>query len=212
MLGSAHGAEMRLGIDFAANVPGADTVRILGELAKDGWSAAQRDACNARIAEVSEIRPLLASKANIDGRTNKGAVPEADLLKVLMSVDTVEAVDALAKEYWIADAMERNSTMMEAVKALGKIGTADAVGALLWLLDGLEYNPGVMFSGGLDCRIAGELKGAVERDPGLMPLVVEAARKWNAAEREETAKAGQVSDSPGRKKAAHISELLSGVL
>ncbi|MDD2655500.1 MAG: hypothetical protein PHQ80_02425 [Candidatus ainarchaeum sp.] len=212
MLGSAHGGEIRLGVDFAADVPGDGTVRILGTLAKDGWSAAQRDACNARIAEISEIRCLLASGADIGRRTSKGAVSEDDLVRLLVPGDNVEAAETLEKEYRVADAMERSSTRAEAVRALGKIGTAEAVKALLGLLDGLAYEPGVLCSCSHDVLIARALRGAVARDSGLMPLVAEAVKKWNAAEREEIANVGRVSDSLGRMKAAHISELLFGVL
>jgi hypothetical protein len=237
MLRSVHGEEIRLGIAYAANVPGAETAQILGGLARDGWSAAQRNASNARMAEITEIKGLLVSGEDIGKRANRGAVPQADLdkfkkkesaaanaekpteeqiiaeaRKPTKTIDFVEISETLARGYRIDDSMERNSTRVEAVVALGKIGNADAVRALIGLLDTVGYNPDVMTLGGLDCRIADELRGAVGRDPELMSLLIEAAKKWNAAERAEKEKVGVVSDSPERRKAAHISELLSGIL
>ena len=211
MTAGAGRHEISMGIDFSSKIPGAEAIPFLGMLAKEGWSKAQRDQRNARIAEMEAIRGRLASKEDIETRSLKGAVPEEDIMQILVPGDQVNAAERLLNGYRVADSVERSSIRAEAVGALGRIGTADAVKELLGLLEGLAYEPGVLCSCSLDVKIAAALKEAAKRNPEATRLIAEAVGKWNSSERTEIAKAGQVSDSLARERAAHMSDLLSGV-
>jgi len=214
MMASADRHEISMGIEFSSKVPGAETIPVLAMLAKEGWSNAQKSQRNARIAEMEAIRGRLASKEDIETRSIKGAVPEQDILLLIVPgkpEDHVKTAERFLNGYRVADSAERSSIRAEAVGALGRIGTADAVKELLGLLEGLAYEPGVLCSFSLDVKIAAALKDAAKKNPDATRLIAEAVGKWNSTEKTEIAKAGQVSDSLEREKAAHMSDLLSGV-
>lgn len=214
MTAGADRHEIGMGIEFSYKVPGAETIRILGMLAQEGWSDGMKNQRNARIAEMEEIRSRLASEVDIETRSLKGAVPEQDLLQLIVPgepKDHVRAAERLLNGYKVEDNVVRGCIRAEAVEALGKIGSADAVKELLWLLEGLKYAPEVLCSCSLDVKIAAALKEAAKKNPEATRLIAEAVGKWNSTEKTEIARAGQVSDSLEREKAAHMADLLSGV-
>ncbi|MCX6768238.1 MAG: hypothetical protein NTY83_00100 [Candidatus Micrarchaeota archaeon] len=214
MMAGAEGHEISMGMEFSSKIPGAETIPVLGMLAKEGWSKAQKDRRNARIAEMEEIRGRLASEVDIETRSLKGAVPEQDIVQLIVPgepKDHVRMAERRLNGYRVADGVERGCARAEAVAALGRIGNADAVKELLGLLEGLAYEPGLLCSCSLDVKIAAALKAAAKKNPEATRLIAEAAGKWNSTEKTEIAKAGQVSDSLARERAAHMVDLLSGV-
>jgi len=211
MTAGAGRHEISMGIEFSSKIPAVEAIPVLATLAQEGWSKAQKDQRNARIAEMEEIRGKLASKEDIETRSLKGAVPAEDIMLIIVPGDHIKAAERFLNGYRVDDSVDRSCVRAEAARALGKIGNADAVKELLRLLEGLAYEPGILCSCSLDVKIAAALKGAAKKNPESTRLIAEAVGKWNSSEKTEIAKAGQVSDSLAREKAAHMSDLLSGV-
>lgn len=181
---------VRMAVRASAQMRDAETVGKLAMLAKEGWNNTLKEEEAKRGNQVKNFAGVLKIvEMKKNGEVGGGAVEmfitEEEYCRLLgAAVGGEESFGQVSREillrYDLEYASQKGSMKLEAVRALGEMGTPEALKALVeafWAASMDEQ--GLLCPSSPKAAAAREIEKTVRRDPnGLMPVLTEAIRKY----------------------------------
>ncbi len=181
---------VRMAVRASAQMKDGETVGKLSMLAKEGWNSSLEEEDKKRRSQVKNFAGVvkmvqMKKKGEVGGGAVEMFITEEEYSRLLGAAvggedSFSEASKKILFRYELEYASQRGSTKLEAIKALGAMGTPEALKALVGVFWRASVDEqGVLCPSGPKAVSAREIEKMVRRGPGaLMPTLTEAIRRY----------------------------------